>query len=372
MTTDYKRFPILYVDDDRANLLSLCYALEDEFSVVTASSGEEALRRLVDQDFAILLSDQRMPGMTGVEVCARARQLKPQVVRLIITAYSDLKAATDAINLGQVSRYITKPWNEAELRGILRTALDVFALQRLVSEMELKLLQGERTGAALAVTAELDHDLRQMLAAVKAGLDYVQELSGKVQAPEVAAEFRSVAADGQQAIGHALDLLRRVREGAVARLGEPVEADAARVIELAVQMVRLEIGKKARIEVLAEGRPHVRIVPTELAQVLLNLMSNAFHALPEGEAHKQRIVLHLRCEGAQAVLTVKDTGPGIPPEIVSRIFQAYFTARPEGAGTGLGLAIVKQILDRCGGEIHVESVPGSGTTFTLRLPLLPA
>jgi len=124
--------------------------------------------------------------------------------------------------------------------------------------------------------------------------------------------------------------------------------------------------------VLVEGRPRVGIVPTELAQVLLNLMMNAYQALPEGEPHKQRIVLHLRTDHNHAVLTVKDTGPGIPPEILDRIFQAYFTARPAGDGTGLGLAIVKQILDRRGGEIHVESVPGTGTTFTIRLPLLPA
>src|SRR4051794_538709 len=97
---DYHAYPILYVDDDPTNLQGMQYLLEDRFTLVTAATGEEALRILAEQDIAVLIADMPMPGMNGAEVCTRAREIKPDVVRMIVTAYSDLHAAVDAINRG--------------------------------------------------------------------------------------------------------------------------------------------------------------------------------------------------------------------------------------------------------------------------------
>src|SRR5207248_6909545 len=139
---DYRAYPILYVDDDPTNLQALHYLLEDRFTLFTAATGEEALKILAEREVAVLIADMRMPGMNGAEVCTRARELKPDVVRMIMTAYSDLHAAVDAINRGQISRYISKPYKKQELLEILRNAIEFVTIQRGVREMEVRLLRG--------------------------------------------------------------------------------------------------------------------------------------------------------------------------------------------------------------------------------------
>lgn len=368
MTTEHVKFPILYVDDDRANLLTFCYALEKEFWIFTASSGEEALRRLMEEDVAVLVADQRMPGMTGVEVCARARELKPNVVRMIVTAYSDMQAATEAINRGQVSRYITKPWKEDELKAILRTGIEVFHLQRLMREMELKLLQSERQGGALAVTAELEHDIRHRFAALELQMEFLAMIAKQVTDPEISAQLTELAGDARATVVHVTELLNRLRTGAIVRVDEPIEADAARVIDMAVSLMRSEIARVAVAEVLVEGRATVAIAPTELAQVLLNLLTNACQAMAGGDVRRNRISVRMTVADGRALLTVSDTGAGMPTEVAEKIFDAYYTTKP--SGSGLGLTIVKQIVDRRSGELRVESAPGRGTAIRLSLPLV--
>src|SRR5689334_24482036 len=105
MPVEHKLYPVLFVDDEPQNLVVFRYAMEDHFTVLTAQSGAEALQLLQRHQIAVLLADQRMPAMSGVELCARARELQPDAVRIIITAYADIHAAIDAINQGQVSRY---------------------------------------------------------------------------------------------------------------------------------------------------------------------------------------------------------------------------------------------------------------------------
>src|SRR5688572_7546072 len=115
MAVEYKLYPILFVDDEPQNLVVFRYAMEEHFTVLTAPSGPAALQILQQQQVAVLLADQRMPEMTGVELCAAAREMQPEAVRIIITAYADIHAAIDAINKGAVSRYLVKPWRNEEL-----------------------------------------------------------------------------------------------------------------------------------------------------------------------------------------------------------------------------------------------------------------
>jgi anti-anti-sigma factor len=121
--------PILVVDDDRLVLLALEETLKrDGYDVLTAKNGQEAIAILKEHPISLILCDQRMPGMTGVEVLAKAQELAPYAMRLMLTGNVDLESAMNAINIGQVSQYITKPWNEADLRKNIQTAIDTFRL----------------------------------------------------------------------------------------------------------------------------------------------------------------------------------------------------------------------------------------------------
>src|ERR671938_250642 len=109
-------FKILIVDDEPANLRLLERLFRRDYAVVAAPSGGEALRLLEQHDVALLITDQRMPGMTGIELLKRTAALRPHMVRIILTGYTDMEALVDAINCGQVYRYVAKPWNNEDLR----------------------------------------------------------------------------------------------------------------------------------------------------------------------------------------------------------------------------------------------------------------
>jgi response regulator RpfG family c-di-GMP phosphodiesterase len=116
------KHPILLVDDEAEILFSLRGLLRTEFEVHTAESGAEALEILGRQSIHAIMSDQRMPNMTGVELLRRAKEERPEAVRMVFTGYADIKAVIDAVNEGGIYRYLTKPWDPDELVTALRMA----------------------------------------------------------------------------------------------------------------------------------------------------------------------------------------------------------------------------------------------------------
>ena len=119
-------YKILIVDDEPANLRTLERLFRDQYQVMTAGSGMEALDILGQHDVALLITDQRMPGMTGIELLKNTVSLRPRMVRMILTGYTDIEALVEAINCGEVYRYVTKPWNNDELRLTVKRALEHF------------------------------------------------------------------------------------------------------------------------------------------------------------------------------------------------------------------------------------------------------
>ena len=130
MTLDVKRYPILVVDDEQDNLDAFRFNFRKSFDIVTASGGAEALQILEDKEVAVVVTDQRMPKMTGIELLREVRTRQPDAVGIILTAYTDVDVLVEAVNLGQVYRYITKPWDAKEVRGVLQYAIERYHLHR--------------------------------------------------------------------------------------------------------------------------------------------------------------------------------------------------------------------------------------------------
>jgi two-component system response regulator AtoC len=128
MTLDAKRYPILVVDDEQDNLDAFRFNFRKTFDILTATSGPEALTILESKDVAVVVTDQRMPKMTGVELLREVRIRQPEAVGIILTAFTDVDVLIEAINLGQVYRYITKPWDAKEVRGVLQYAIERYHL----------------------------------------------------------------------------------------------------------------------------------------------------------------------------------------------------------------------------------------------------
>lgn len=131
------KYKILIVDDEPANLRALERLFRADYEVLTAPSGAEALELLDHHDVALLITDQRMPEMTGIELLKKTVTLRPRMVRIILTGYTDIDALVEAINCGQVYRYVTKPWNNEELRLTVRRALEHYETNKNIYELSL-------------------------------------------------------------------------------------------------------------------------------------------------------------------------------------------------------------------------------------------
>ncbi len=142
-------FTLLYVDDEAQNLISFKAAFRREYEVLTAGSGQEGMDIMHKNDVQVVISDQRMPHMTGVEFLEQVRLEFPDTIRMVLTGFSDVEAIIQAINNGQVFRYITKPWDETELRMTLENARNLYELkarnQQLLLDLQHQAEQQEKT-----------------------------------------------------------------------------------------------------------------------------------------------------------------------------------------------------------------------------------
>jgi two-component system NtrC family sensor kinase len=141
------------------------------------------------------------------------------------------------------------------------------------------------------------------------------------------------------------------------------------VLEGAINMATPELKHHARVIKQLCEVPLIHGSEARLGQVFLNLLINAAQAIPKGAPDKNRVEVRLRQENGMVVIEIQDTGTGIPPEILDRIFDPFFSTKPRGVGTGLGLSICHDIITRLGGDISVESTVGQGSCFRVRLPV---
>src|SRR5438876_1108530 len=177
---DYKKFAILYVDDEEKSLKYFTRAFEDQFRIFTAPSAQEGLKVLEAHldDIALLMTDQRMPGEKGVWLLEKARQLRPRTIRILATAYSDMDAAIAAVNTGAIYKYVTKPWDPPQLENTLKRGLEFFMVQHerdqlLREKMSVlhNMMIADRIVSLGLLAAGLSHHIRNSLVAVKTFLD---------------------------------------------------------------------------------------------------------------------------------------------------------------------------------------------------------
>ena len=378
MSDEHRAYPILYVDDEPQNLFAFRYVLEDQFTVLTARDGAEAVNLLEREDVAVLICDQRMPAMTGVEVCRRASEIKPDVVRIIMTAYADLQAAIDAINQGQVLRYLTKPWQNEELIEVLQSAIELVKLRRLVHDMQTRVLRGGHSPVIEAVTRQIASELQPPLSSLEMNAEQVGDLlSAGLMSWQNADRARELVQHAQQTnidsippIDHLRSIMKKLERGQrLNPLPAAVVSDAVRVVRATARILGGALGPGIRLQLVICAAPVVGIDPASLGQVLVHLVMNAAQALETQPMipGKNVITLQVAENAGSAEIAIVDSGPGIPPDQLDRIFDPYVTTR-EGAA-GLGLSLARHLISQAGGTIGVDSKIGRGSRFTLRLPL---
>lgn len=369
---------VLFVDDDEENLLVAEAVCSEDFTVLVARSGAEALSLMRSHEVGVIISDQRMPEMTGVELLEKVQAEFPDTVRLLVTAYSDISAAIDSINRGQVRRYLRKPWEPEELKAEIGDALERYLTQRRVRELERRLIQTERVYALGIVAAGIGHELRNPISWISTNLQHslseLEELGNALRAndaPRAGAkvdEIRAALQDASMGAERVAEIVSAIQLSMLRPAGESELVELEEVVHLALRLVEGDLRRAARVDLQVSGSPRVNGSRTQVSQIVVNLLVNAVHAVSKVPSSSAVIAVRIASDGKLASLEVADCGPGVPEQDRERIFDPFFTTKP-GVGTGLGLAISRKIAGELGGSLEVErDARLGGAVFRLTLP----
>ena len=387
---------VFCVDDEAGVLQALQRELINEpYEVVTATSGAEALARLETQPAAVVISDQRMPGMDGTTFLRKVREQLPDAFRVMLTAYMDLRSLVSSINEGEIHRFLVKPWRLEDLKGAIDEGLERDRLRRknleLVWQIHMRsreleelnltleqrviertrqleqayeeLVQNEKLSAVGRLAAGVVHEVLNPMTVAVGRIDMTLIDSA------LPAEHNRSLKIAQEEILRGVRIMDNLRDFSKQRPPKREAVDLNALADRTLELVVHETRRKS-IEVTKnfESLPEVRVDLDQLSQVFLNLVNNAIDALEEsGHLALETEVLEEDDKQYVAVRFVDD-GAGIPEENLSRIFDPFFTTKGD-EGTGLGLAICQGIVDVHGGQIRLESTVGKGTTFVIRLPV---
>ncbi len=395
---------VLAVDDVEANLLALEALLEGlPCQVVRARSGNEALRKLLKQEIAVLLLDVQMPEMDGFEVAHHVRS-NPDTSNLPIL-FLTAHQAEDSISRGYDSGavdFLFKPINPHVLRSKVSVFLELHegrkALDRNNEELrsrnadlhaanaaleaaylELKTTQAQLVQAAkMASLGELvagvAHEINNPLAFLTSHLNTVERSLNDLRGDSETSlsEFSGRKLDrAQHRLGEMIlgverikDLVLQLRTFSRLDEGERKVAGVRETVEAVLTIIRHRLGE-IQVETHFGQPDRIDCYPGLLNQALMNLVSNSIDAI-EGSG---KIVITTGQSGDDYEFTVDDTGSGIPSELVDRLVEPFFTTKDVGEGTGLGLSITYSIVQKHGGVLEFENRPEGGTRARIRIPL---
>ena len=237
---------------------------------------------------------------------------------------------------------------------------------------QAQLMFSDRMASIGSLAAGVAHEINNPLTATIASLEFASERMSALAerlAPDELAELQELLGDACAGAQRVRTIVRDLKIFSRAEEDNRGPVDVQRVLESSLRMAWNEVRHRAQLVREYQPVPPVEANESRLGQVFLNLLVNAVQALPDGYADQNQIRLRTRLDGSgRVVAEVEDSGPGIPPEILQRLFTPFFTTKPRGVGTGLGLSICQRIVSSFGGEIAVESVVGRGTLFRVSLP----
>jgi signal transduction histidine kinase len=370
---------VLLVEDSRADAELLVHELRARYEVVaTRVDTAPALRdALASGAWDVILSDYNMPGFSAPEALNVLRDTGLDIPFIIVsgtigeeTAVASLKAgACDFLVKGRLARLIPAIERECRERDLRRQRAQAHDV------LQEQLRQAHKMEAIGQLAGGVAHDFNNVLTAI---LGYAELLSEQIGPDKpIGKDLRQIVSAAERASALTRQLLAFGRKQSI----KPVVLSLNTVVTNLEPMLRRLITENVSIETTLDQQTYaVCADPTQLEQVLMNLVVNARDAMPAGGALRIQTRNAVRSDlqnvrdewpahsSELAVLSVSDTGIGMPPEVVARIFEPFFTTKDRGRGTGLGLAAVNGIVAQLGGFVSVESAPGRGTRFDVFLP----
>lgn len=359
-TTD--KIKVLYVDDEQNNLNSFKATFRFDFQVFIALDTTQAYHILdKEQDISVIISDQRMPEKTGVEFFEEIREKYPKPMRILLTGYADIEAVIDAINKGNVFRYIKKPWTDADISTAIEQANKFYITNSLLTEKnkELQIAYNELDKFAYSIT----HDMRGPLLSVLGALDVIKEFHNMT-------ELRDVLNLMEISLKKLDDFINSVHEYYKVKRGQLVyeEIDFEKTLNDISEIFRVA-GRMEKVKYTYEIKQNGPFYSDEVSIkiILNNLLSNAFK-YQKKDIDDKYVHVDIIVNDDKVIIFVKDNGIGIHENHMSKIFNMFYRATSQDTGSGFGLFIVKDSLDKLNGEVEVKTALNEGTTFKVTIP----
>ena len=388
------RYHILYVDDEENNLVVFKNAFFRDYEVHVALSAEEGLKILDEFMIHLIITDQKMPGMTGVEFLEIVVKSHPDTMRLILTAYSDIDFIMRAINRCGIYRYILKPWDTRELKIIIDKALQNYQLaqdkKHLIENLEhankeledkvrirtkeLKLKNDELTKINQIkdkLFTIISHDLRQPLVSLSVFFEILKQLPQDVSREKLDQFYMKLQANLQDVTS----LLDNLLFWSQSQMGSNhIEYKPIRIVDLVNKNIELYRVSALQKDISIDFRHltnHPMVIGDEnvINLVLRNLLNNAI----KYSKKKGSITVLMEAKDEALAISVKDRGVGMSKKLINRLFEKDYHNSTRGTsnekGTGLGLKLCKEYLLKQHGDIYVKSEKGKGSTVTFTLPI---
>jgi signal transduction histidine kinase len=395
---------LLIVDDDVGVREALSMIFRNDYLLIVAENGYEAIEISRTKKLDAVVLDIRMPGISGIETLSQLKKIDPGLEVIILTAFETIETAREALRLGACD-YLSKPCDVVRVREAVEHAMkrrsisnEIQAHHRRLTELQEE-IQNQQLKEDLARTkteiyASVLHDINGPLTVIAGFLDLMaQDLDSAVRLEGAAL---TVHKNNLDTIKRQVDTCQEISRRYLSFLkGRPNSKHPTRV-----NQALHDLGQLLKIHPQAR-RNKLTIVPlandtvasvnaTDLVQILVNLTVNGLQSttryhevevkaevldqmeeLALGNPAEERLfnLGALKNLGSTLKLSIRDDGPGIPPDLMDRIFEPYFTTKPEGSGTGLGLPIVRRLIEQSRGALHLRSAPGHGTVFTVFLPI---
>lgn len=399
-----RRGVLLIADDEEGPRESLRIIFQEDYDVLLAENGPAAIKLVQEHPVDVAIVDIRMGGMSGIEVLERMKYVEPSIEVIMMTAFETTDTMRQALRL-RACDYINKPFDVSTMRAAVGNAMqrhtldgeihtNTEKLEQLMVELQNQRMKEEMSRARGDIYASIIHDINGPLSVISGFLQLINKRIGDSNRLEtqdvdfVRDRLKTITRQVTTCIDISrryLHFLRKSDEGGEAVSLNQLIADLAQLVRVHPSLHQNEfstVGLPADIGVSING--------TDGIQVLQNLVVNALQCSPQ--PHSVRVTAHLHSEplnlenptgtagerwlnfdGLQnkppiVALTVTDDGPGMEPDMLPKIFEPYFTTKGPRQGTGLGLNIVQRLVKEAKGALHVRSVPGKGTMFTVYLP----
>ena len=387
---EISKYSILYVDDEEINLRSFQNSFRKKYKIFTAISAEEGLKILASEPIDIILSDQRMPKMTGVEFLKVAAEKFPQANRVLVTGYTDFNALESAINQANIFQYVQKPWNKQNLDEVITEALRLQQLEndnvKLTQELITKNQELEKSNVEIIISKEkaeeserlkdefiknMSHQIRTPLNAILAFSDLITQANVNDEEKNL---YKKILNRSSNTLLNTMDKVLEVSR---------MDSETPKMIHFETKLNPLvdEWVKKYEIEAEEKGIKvsteygmndpdfTINIDDIKLTTIMCNILENAIRY---SEGNPVKIAYSI--SESDLIFTVTDQGVGIKMDMYDRIFERFTQINFEGYpmhGLGLGLYIAKRNTEIMGGKLEVNSISGHGTTFTLSVPFEP-